>query len=146
MATKGAERVQEMIDVLRRWQGLERQAMSDTAEIIEESKNPLITIIMEIIRHDSLMHHRVQQFLIDTLTTTNVAVSREDVAAIWEKIEAHDQMEKKTIELATQLKEKAWNPIHKQLLDYLLRDETKHDSLLLGLDEVKKGMSQASGG
>ncbi len=144
--TKGPERVQEMVDVLRRWQGLERQAMSDTAEIIEETRNPLVTIIMEIIRHDSLMHHRVQQFLIDTLTTTNVAVSREDVATIWEKIEAHDQMEKKTIELATELREKAWSPIHKQLLDYLLTDEAKHDSLLVQLNEVKKGMSQASGG
>ncbi len=144
--TKGPERAQEMVDVLKRWQGLERQAMSDTAEIIEETKSPLVTIIMEIIRHDSLMHHRVQQFLIDTLTTTNVAVSREDVATIWEKIEAHDKVEKQTIEMAKELREKAWSPIHKQLLDYLFTDESKHDSLLVQLDEVKKGMSQASGG
>lgn len=144
--TKGPERTKEMVDVLRRWQGLERQAMSDTAEIIEQTTNPLVTIIMEIIRHDSLMHHRVQQFIIDTLTTTNVAVSREDVATIWEKIEAHDKVEKATIEMAKELREKAWNPIHKQLLDYLFTDESKHDSLLVQLDEVKKGMSQASGG
>ncbi len=144
--TKGPERAQEMVDVLKRWQSLERQAMSDTAEIIEETKSPLVTIIMEIIRHDSLMHHRVQQFLIDTLTTTNVAVSRDDVATIWEKIEAHDKVEKQTIEMAKELREKAWSPIHKQLLDYLFTDESKHDSLLVQLDEVKKGMSQASGG
>jgi hypothetical protein len=144
--TTGPERTKEMVDVLKRWQALERQAMSDTAEIIEETTNPLVTIIMEIIRHDSLMHHRVQQFIIDSLTTTNVAVSREDVATIWEKIEAHDKVEKATIEMAKELREKAWNPIHKQLLDYLFTDESKHDSLLVQLDEVKKGMSQASGG
>jgi hypothetical protein len=143
---KGPERAEEMVKVLRRWQGLERQTISDTAEIIEQTQNPLIRMIMEIIRHDSLMHHRVQQFLVETLTTKDVAVAREDVAEIWEKIEAHDEMERRTIELARELKEKAWSPIHKQLLGYLLTDEAKHDSLLTQLNELKKGMDRASGG
>jgi hypothetical protein len=55
-------------------------------------------------------------------------------------------MEKRTIELAEQLKKEAWTPVHKLLLDYLLRDESKHDSLLQQLSEVKVGMSRASGG
>ena len=56
---------------------------------------------------------------------------REDVAKTWEKIEAHDRQERNTIELAAELKEKAWSPVHKQLLGYLLTDEVKHDSLLV---------------
>ena len=143
---KGPERVAEMVKVLRTWQRLERQSMSTTAEIIEQTKNPLIRIIMEIILHDSHMHHRVQQFLIQSLTEKEVAVSREEVAKIWEKIEAHDEMERKTIALATELKKKAWSPVHKQLLGYLLTDEAKHDSLLVQLNEIKKDMSRASGG
>ena len=144
--TKGSERVEDMVDVLRTWQNIERQALSDTAEIIQETKSPLVRIIMEIIRNDSLMHHRVQQFLVDSLTTTSVAVSREDIAEIWEKIEAHDKVEKKTIKLAEELKEKAWSPMHKQLLGYLLADEKKHDTLLEQLDELKVGLSKSSGG
>jgi hypothetical protein len=101
---------------------------------------------MEIIRHDSLMHHRVQQFLVESVTQKPVTVTREDVAAIWEKIEAHDKVEKQTIELAKELREEAFSPVHKQLLDYLLVDESKHDSLLEQLEEVKRGMSQSSGG
>jgi hypothetical protein len=143
---KGPERVNEMVELLKRWQHLERQAMSDTAEILEQTQNPLIRIIMEIILHDSHMHHRVEQFLIEALTTKDVAVSREDVAEIWEKIEAHDKHERETIELAAALKKKAWSPIHKQILDYLLTDESKHDTLLAQLNELKKGMSRASGG
>ena len=100
---------------------------------------------MEIIRHDSLMHHRVQQFLIDTVTVEDVSLTREEVAEIWEKIEAHDRVEKKTIELAEGLKDKAWNPIHKQLLSYLIQDEKKHDGLLEQLNEVKAGMTRSSG-
>jgi hypothetical protein len=103
-------------------------------------------MIMLIIQHDSLLHHQVQQFLIDSLTEKDVPLSREDLAEIWEKIEQHDQLERKTIEFAQQLRDEAWNPVHKQLLDYLLTDEQKHDTLIAQLDEVKRGMSRASGG
>jgi hypothetical protein len=143
--TAGPEKVENMVNVLRKWQGLERKAMDDCALIIEETKNPLVRMIMSIIRHDSLMHHRVQQFLIDSVTEADVPVSREDIAKIWEKIEEHDKLEKKTIALATELKEQAWSPVHKQLLGYLLEDERKHDSLIGQLEEVKKGMTRASG-
>ena len=141
----GSDRVMNMVNTLQTWQGIERQSMSDTAEIMEKTKNPLIRMVMEIIRHDSLMHHRVQQFLIDTLTEQNVTVTREDVAEIWDAIEAHDKTERRTIEIAEELRETAWNPVHKQMLDYLITDEKKHDSLIMQLDEIKKGMSRASG-
>ena len=143
---KGPERVEHMVKVLRRWQGLERQAITDMAEIIEEAQSPLIRLIMEIIRHDSLMHHRVQQFLVESVTQKPVTITREDVAKIWEKIEEHDKVEKQTIELAKELREESYSPVHNQLFDYLLADESKHDSLLEQLGELKKGMSQASGG
>ncbi|OGQ90558.1 MAG: hypothetical protein A2289_08360 [Deltaproteobacteria bacterium RIFOXYA12_FULL_58_15] len=134
-----------MISVLRTWQGLERQAMNDTAEIQETTNSRFIRMVMEIIRHDSLMHHRVQQFLIDSVTKEDIAVTREDIQEIWEKIEAHDRMEKKTIELAEGLKAKAWNPVHKSLLDYLLRDEAKHDTMLQQLNAMKTEIGKASG-
>ena len=145
-AKRGPEAIENMVKVLREWQSIERSSMNDTAEIIEKCENPLIRMVMEIIRHDSLMHHRVQQFLIDSLTHQNITLSREDVAQIWEQIEAHDQVEKKTVELAKQLRDEAWNPIHQQLLGYLVTDEEKHDSLLMALDEIKVGMGKASGG
>ena len=141
-----SNRVEEMVEILQRWQGIERQSMSDTAEIMEKSGSPLIRIIMEIIRHDSLMHHRVQQFLIDSVTVKDVVVTREDVAEVWDAIEAHDRTERKTIEMAETLINQAWNPVHKQLLDYLVTDERKHDGLLVQLGEIKSGMSKTSGG
>ena len=144
--TSGPERVEKMAKVLRNWQKLERKAMDDTAAIIEESDNPLVQMIMSIIRHDSLMHHRVQQFLIDSITDADVPVSRDDLANIWDKIEQHDRLEKKTIEMATELRDAAWSPVHKQMLGYLLEDEKKHDGLLGQLREIKVGMSKASGG
>ena len=70
--SKGADRIEHTVNVLRTWQGLERQALNDTAEIIQETDNELVRIVMEIIRNDSLMHHRVQQFLVDSLTKKDV--------------------------------------------------------------------------
>jgi rubrerythrin len=138
-------RVDEMVDVLRQWQGLERQAMNDTAEIMEKTSSPLIRVLMEIIRHDPLMHHRVEQFLIDSVDKESVTVTREDIAEVWDQIEAHDRHEKKTIQMAEDLRKKAWNPVHKLLLDYLLKEESKHDSLLQQLDAFKKDLSRGSG-
>lgn len=141
-----ANRSEEMVDFLHNWQNLERKAINDTAEIMEKTENPLIRMVMEIIRHDSLMHHRVQQFMVDSLTKENVTLSREDIGDIWKKIEEHVRTENKAVQMAEEMKSKAWSPVHKALFDYLLRDETKHTSILQELNELKKGMSQASGG
>lgn len=138
--TDKANRVEEMIEALRRWQGIERKSMEQTAEIMENTDNSVIRMMMEIIRQDSMMHHRVQQFIIDSLTREAVSLSPEEVGEIWEKIEEHDEMEREVIDLAKELKAKAWTPVHKHLLDYLLTDEAKHDRLLEQLGELKKGM------
>lgn len=143
--TKGPERIENMVKLLKNWQKLERKGIDDTAEMIEETKNPLVRMIMSIIRHDSLMHHRVQQFLIDSVTEEDVPLSREDLAQIWDKVEQHDRLEKKTVEMAEELRAQAWSPVHKQLLTYLLEDEKKHTGLMAQLQEVKVGMSRASG-
>ena len=137
---KGPERVDEMVESLKKWQSIERKSMEQTAEIMETTSNPVIRMVMEIIRQDSMMHHRVQQFMIDSLTREAVSLSPEEVSEIWTKIEEHDEMEKDVINMAKELKEKAWSPVHKQLLDYLLTDEAKHDRLLEQLGELKKGM------
>ena len=140
-----ANRVENMVNVLRQWQKIERQSMSFTAEISEKTESTLIRLIMDIIRHDSHMHHRVQQFLIDSVTQESTVVTREDIAAIWESIEEHDRAEKKAIQMAEQLQKEAWTPVHKLLLDHLLRSETLHDRLLEQLDDLKVDLTRASG-
>jgi hypothetical protein len=140
----GPERQKFTIDVLRQWQGIERDAIETTAQIMEKTDNLLIRQIMEIIRNDSVQHHRVQQFLIDTLTKESVTLSPEDLAEVWGQIEAHDELERQTIALAKELKEQSTEPVHKILLNYLLTDEEKHDSILNELDDFKKHMSKLS--
>ncbi len=139
---KGPERIKEAIEILRKWQAIERDAIETTATIMEKTDNLLIRQVMEIIRNDSVQHHRVQQFLIDTMTKTPVTLTSADLAEIWGEIEAHDELERETIALGRQLKESTTDPVQKILLDYLLVDETKHDTILGELEEFKKHMSK----
>jgi F0F1-type ATP synthase delta subunit len=137
---KGSERIDEMVNLLTAWQKLELHALETTARIIHETSNPLIREVMQIIRNDSLQHHRVQQFLIDSFTKQAVSLTPEELAKIWQLIEEHDAVEKKTIKLAQELTEKCRFPVQKALLRYLLADEQKHEELFEHLGEVKKGM------
>jgi hypothetical protein len=139
-SAKGPERVSEMVAMLRKWQALERDAVETTAEIMERTNNLLIRQFMEIIRNDSVQHHRVQQFIIDSLTTTPVQLTPEDLAEVWDAIEAHDQVERETIELAKKLKEECRFFVQRSLLDYLIVDEEKHDHILGQLEEFKKNL------
>ena len=140
----GPERTAKTIEVLRQWQGIERDAIETTAQIMEKTNNLLIRQIMEIIRNDSVQHHRVQQFMIDSITRSPIKLSPEDLAEVWGQIEAHDELERQTIALAKELKEQTTEPVHKILLDYLLRDEEKHDSILGELEKLKEHMSKLS--
>ena len=140
----GPERQKFTIDVLRQWQGIERDAIETTAQIMEKTDNLLIRQIMEIIRNDSVQHHRVQQFIIDSLTKQAITMSPDELAEVWGQIEAHDELERQTIALAKELLEQTTEPVHRILLNYLLTDEEKHDGLLGELEDFKKYMSKLS--
>lgn len=140
----GPERIEKLVGTLREWQKIERESVNTTAEIMEQTDNPLIRQMMEIIRNDSVQHHRVQQFLIDSLTKQQVTLTPEELAEVWDQITAHDEVERKTIEIAKKLKEECNFFVQKALLDYLITDEMKHDTLLGHLEDFKKNMFKSS--
>jgi len=140
--SKGQERNEKLLNMLREWQGIERAAVDTTTQIMEKTDNLLIRQIMEIIRNDSVQHHRVQQFIIDSLTKQPVTLTHEELAEIWTEIEAHDEIERKTIELAKECKEECKFFVQRALLNYLIVDEQKHDQLLMELEAFKKNMSK----
>jgi hypothetical protein len=137
---KGPERIDKLVETLRRWQGIERKSIDSCAEIMEKTDNPLIRQFMEIIRNDSVQHHRVQQFIIDSLTKEQVKLTPEELAQVWDEITAHDEIEHETIELAKSLKEDCQFFVQRALLDYLIVDEQKHDQILQSLEDFKRNL------
>jgi 5'-deoxynucleotidase YfbR-like HD superfamily hydrolase len=87
-----------------------------------------------------VQHHRVEQFIIDSMIKEPVRLSPEELGEVWDEITAHDEVERETIELAKQLKKECRFFVQKALLDYLIIDEEKHDKLLGSLEEFKKNL------
>jgi hypothetical protein len=137
---KGPERIEKLVSTLRKWQGIERKSIDSCAEIIEKTENPLIRQFMEIIRNDSVQHHRVQQFIIDSLTKEQVKLSPDELAEVWDEITAHDEIEHETIELAKALKDECQFFVQRALLEYLIVDEQKHDQILQSLEDFKRNL------
>jgi hypothetical protein len=140
MSPKTAENPAELTAVLKTWQGLETATIAHTTDIIAKTKNPLIQLIMEIIRRDSEMHHRVQQVLLDSMEKQAFTLTPDELGDIWDMVEKHAEMEKATIELAEKARSNCRLFVQRHLLTYLLDDEKKHDRLLSQLEDFKRGI------
>jgi transcriptional regulator GlxA family with amidase domain len=137
--TKISQKAQEehLVKVLKQWQAVEDESIKMSRTVQAQTKNPLVQTVMEIIAHDSAMHRRVQQFIIDSVEKTAITLQPEELEEIWGQITKHIAEEKKTIELADQAKASTRLFVQRYLLNYLLEDERKHDLLLERLEEIK---------
>ncbi len=145
MSTK--EKQEQLVEILRKWQHVETRSVAQAAEITDRTRNPAIRIVMEIIQRDSTLHHRVQQFIIDSLEGQAVTLSVEDLGQVWDAIEAHIEAERLTGELVAAAQKAlagGKNVVQQYLLSYLAQDEKKHDQLLDNLALIKRGMYKSA--
>ncbi len=145
MTTKQGQ--DRLVAILRRWQVIEGESAQQCTEIAEKTRNPVIRLVMEVIRRDSAMHHRVQQFIVDSIEREAVSLSVNDLEEVWSSIQAHLDAEKETATLVAQAREAlagTRNVVQEYLLAYLAADEEKHDRLLAGLEQVKRGMYRSA--
>jgi hypothetical protein len=125
------ERQRELVQRLKKWQSVENASMRMTKEVKAKSKNPFVQLVMEIIAHDSAMHKKVQQFIIDSVEKKEVSFEPEDMNEIWDLIEKHAGEEKEAIDLAGEAQKSADDLfIPRYFFAYLQEDERKHDLLL----------------
>ena len=62
---KKNENIENLLNLLKRWQSIEDDSIRNTTEILKRTDNPVIRLIMEIIRQDSVTHRKLQQLLIE---------------------------------------------------------------------------------
>lgn len=140
---KMKEKLEKLSGTMKRWQKLENAAIAQTARVMEETEHPLIRAIMEVIKNDSENHYRIQQLIIDSVEKEYINVFTDDLTKVWNAIEKHIALEKKTIEMAAESLEAlegSKNVVQLYLLDYLRMDEEKHDKLLSDLSRIQKAM------
>jgi hypothetical protein len=141
MTTKEVQ--EKLVENMKKWQNVEDASVASTGRAIEKTRNPVIRLVMEIIQRDSLMHYRVQQLVRDSLEGGTFSVSTDELLEVWDIIENHIKIEKKTIDLAGEALEALKGKkmvVQEYLLNYLLEDERKHDKLLEDMSIIKKGM------
>ena len=142
MSTKEAQ--EKIVANMKKWQKIENAAVSSTGRVIEATDNPIVRLVMEVIQRDSQMHYRVQELIADSLTSKPITFTPEEVGKVWGLIEKHIELEKQTVALAKSSLEaiegKKGLVVQAYLLEYLLKDEEKHDTILEKLNEVKKGL------
>jgi hypothetical protein len=141
------ERQARLVEILNAWQQIESRSIAQCGDIADRTRNPVLRLVMEIIRRDSAMHHRVQQFVIDSVEKEPVTLTVEDLESVWGAIEAHIEAERETERLVAQAREAlagTKDVVQQYLLAYLAADEHKHDVLLEGLNLIKRGMYKAA--
>ena len=141
MSTK--ELQEKIVDNMKSWQKIENASIAYTGKVIEATNNPIVRLVMEIIQRDSQFHYRVQGMIADSLETKTVSLTPDELVHVWDMIEKHILLEKKTMEHAREaldaLKGKKML-VQEYLLNYLMEDEAKHDKMLDNLSKIKTGI------
>jgi hypothetical protein len=141
MSTKEVQ--EKLVATMKQWQKVENASIASTGKVIEKTDNPIVRLVMEIIGRDSQMHYRLQELVADSLETKTISLNPDELAEVWEMIEKHIELEKKTVALASEALEAIAGRkmvIQEYLLRYLLRDEEKHNAVLEELATIKSGM------
>jgi len=135
---KPVEQSAAFLKTIRDWQKLEDDTIRYADTLMKKSKNRLIKMTMEMIKHDSQKHKMMQQMLIDSLTKEPFILAPEELGAISEGLNKHLAAEAKSLELADEALSNCELFVTQYILSYLIADEQKHHSLLAKLNELKR--------
>ena len=133
---KPLEMSEDFINIIRQWQKLEDDTIGNSEGLLAKSGNPIVRMIMEMIKFDSQKHKVMQQLLIDGLTKENLHLNPDELAPLADEIHRHIEAEGKSVELASKALEQSELFVTRYILTLLLADEAKHHRLLGDLNEV----------
>ena len=134
-----AETSEEFLNIIKEWQALEDVTIASAGELIAKAKNPLIEMVMEMIKQDSAKHKVMLKMIVDNLTREAVHLSPDELSSLSSLLYKHMEVEATSITLANKALKESELAITKQILSALLEDETSHHNRLHTLiEELKK--------
>lgn len=132
------ETSEEFLNILSEWQALEDRTIASADELIRKGGNPLVSMTMEMIKHDSAKHKVMLQMIIDNVSKEAVHLSPDELAPLSALMNKHMEVEAKSVVLATDALKRSELAVTKYILSALLDDETRHHSQLHTLNEELK--------
>jgi hypothetical protein len=134
---------EKLVEVLKKWQKVEVEAVVSTGEAAREVENPILKAVFQIIQRDAKNHSKVQDLIIQADEKTGFQLKVEDLELLSKLVGRHVLVEKQMIESAAEalrlIKGKKMI-LHEYFLNYLQEDERKHMDLMKGLQNLKRNM------
>jgi hypothetical protein len=134
---------QEIVSGMKRWEKIEDAALTSISKVIEQTDNPFIRLVMEIIQRDTQMHHRVQEWISLSISEKAAVLTYDDLDKVWRQVEQHMEVERQMAAMVREMLaavEGKRMVMQEYLLNFLLEDETKHSNLLHRLEQIKIGL------
>ncbi len=135
---KPVETSEDFLRLIREWQALEDKTIASASELISKAKNPLVEMVMEMIKQDSGKHKIMLKMIVDNLTREAIRLSPDELSNLSSLLNKHMEVEAKSIGLANDALKKSELAATRYILSALLDDETTHHSRLHTLNEELK--------
>jgi len=128
---------EELLKILKNWQGLENQTIAFAKDLSKKSKNTFVKMTMEMIKNDSEKHKVMLQAAIDNETKEAMHISPDELFDIANALDKHLDAETKSLRAAGAALLCSKDFFTRYIISYLMNDEIKHHEMLSRLDAIK---------
>jgi hypothetical protein len=135
--TETAQQRAAFEDGVKKWVGIEDEAIANCEQLINSTDNPLVRAIAGAVKADAVKHKNILDEVSQVLTGT-VTLSPDEMAAVSKLLDDYVSKEKRPIEMAAHEKTSGENFVVKELLSYIIEDDSKYAKFRDVFDEFKK--------
>ena len=132
-------RAQFMTDLFD-WLSGESDTVMKCSAIREGSDNPLVHLFAEIIQGSSETHIRILKLIHECLTKKALSLTPDELGQISDLTKGYLEMERKSVDMAERAIGSSRVFVIKQLLTYMLEDESRNRQLFNQLEDFKRRM------
>lgn len=139
-ALESVENRGQFMSDLFEWLTVESDTVMKCAEIQEETDNPFVQLVAEIIRGSSKTHIRILNLIHECLVKKAVSLRPEELGQMVELVQGYLENETRSTDTVQQVISSSRIFVIKQLLAYMLEDRSRNLKLLDQLEDFKKNL------
>jgi len=137
------EQRQRIASVLKDWELLEQESSESIEQVKTKCDNPIVRLVMDIIEHDSRLHMKIREFILNSFEREPLTLSPDEVGNVIELIRNQTRLKTQIVEKVEKTMEATKDKslhIQEFLMKTLLVDERKHKEMLKGIEKVMQGL------
>jgi len=124
-------------DGVSKWLGTEDKIIANCDQVLSSTDNKLVRTIAGAIRADAVKHKEMLGEISEVMNGT-VTLTPDEMATIDKLLEMYVELEKRPIEMAAHERTSGENFVIRELLTYILEDESKYSRFRDTFNDFKK--------